>query len=259
MPCPCTSLTVWLESIKVERATNRGSGIFETVFGRLSTRDEVSFAAISQGVTLEYPSNGRLAWPTEGTTYSLSAQDPPVPSERVKVATVVPFGSSCDVQLATFIEFYEHDWESLESLIDQAVEQAAAIGLIQAPTPIGGFLTPLVNSAIKVAKEILNILTSLKSEKMGEVPFDLPAHRLDDTVNLDQFPWRGLNRDRISDKQLDSFRYTTYPENYGGRWKVVFYVERICDRRTAIEEPSAPGSSTESPVPTPTSQTEPHS
>jgi hypothetical protein len=223
--CRCYSLSVFVEKIKVLAPTTRGSGLPEKIFGWLIKRDDVSFVAISEGIRLNYPPGGRKAWPDSGD-WTLGVNES-APNDRIRIATVVP--AACNVEINTLAQFYEHDWDSLQALLEQAVEHGVQLGLVSAP-PQAGFFTTLAKDAIKVFKEILDMITSLKSEHMGDVVFRLPLHDLADPIPLADFPWGAeLARNKMFDKKQDSFKYKTELKRWGGRWEVSFFVQRRCD------------------------------
>src|SRR5688572_27019055 len=121
MACKCRSLSIYVESIKVTRATTYGSGAGDAIAGLLqaATRtrsDDVSFAVLAAGLRLEElretPPNmprglvGQLAWPSEGSR-NVGEGKEAWQNQRVLIARVVPYDSDCNVQLDAFVRFFE--------------------------------------------------------------------------------------------------------------------------------------------------------
>ncbi len=239
--CRCKSLSVFVESITVEKPTTSGSGMPERVFGGFFETDDVSFAAIAEGTRLSYPPGGRKGWPEDGS-WELGKGEKAPSGSRIRVATVTPFDErGCSIELKCLVQFFEKDWDSLQSLLDQAVEQAVELGLISAPAASG--FSALAKDAVNVLKDILNLITSLSSESMGDpTVFRLPTINIDNPKELAELPWGSeLIRSNMSDKEQDSFRYTETLRRWGGEWTVVYFVQRRCVGASDTGDPSSGG------------------
>ena len=225
----CTSLSVFLEQVKVVRTTDSGDSLIERLFGTVGV-DNVVLVGIANGIDLTYPPGGRKVWPDDEQDWALR-EGGARPPTRLRLATVEPFGSGCEVKLNLLVRFYERDWDNMQALLDAAVKKAVSVGMLSVPPAYSGFSAGIEADAIKVIKDVLDFFTGFQSEFMGDIPIVLPAHRLDDGAQLSSFPWGAeLSRDKFQEEEQDSFKYKTMIENWGGKWEVILYFERVCTR-----------------------------